>query len=510
MARKLANIDSLTTLFDSSSRPIYAIDAERQIVYCNRALATWLGMEPRRIIGRLVEYHSEPATGKGETPEDMPLADLCPPPRAIAGESCMGALSCLARDGRLVHRRAEYMPLGDFGREQSNRDKSQPAPQRYAVLVILSAADMSTQEVASQPTAEPAVDELHRTIRRFRRGQANRYSIASLLGESAGMQKVRAQVAAAATSGANTLICGARGSGRGHVARAIYFGGVNDASAKLLPIDCELLTDDRLRRVIDNLRALPGDAIQRPTLLLENLESMSAPHRSLLLAAIRQDLFSARIIATCRRTSEEINRDRIRETLDAEPRAGENVAEPATTDSALVNIISTITIDLPPLTDRVEDLAVVAQYFLESCNQGSGKQVGSLRADALDLLALYNWPGDSEQLRDTIAAAHRACTSHEITPADLPGIIRHASRAAAHVRRPPERIVLDELLATIEKEAIVRALAESGGNKSEAAALLGMTRPRLYRRLIQLGLAGDESDDLQREQPEFIERDSSE
>ncbi len=378
MARKLANIDSLTTLFDSSSRPIYAIDAERRIVYCNRALATWLGMEPRRIIGRLVEYHSQPATGDGESPDDMPLADLCPPPRAIAGVACVGALSCLRRDGRLVHRQAEYVPLGDIGREKANRVKDHQVPLRCAVLVVISMDDMSTQEVASGQTAEPVFDETHRTIRRFRRGQASHYSIASLLGESAAMQKVRAQVAAAAASGANTLVCGARGSGRGHVARAIYFGGTNADSTKLLPIDCELLTDDLLRRAIDGFRVLPGDAMQRPMLLLENLDRMSAPHQSLLLAAIHQERLSARMIATCRRTTAEIAGKEIREMLDDRQPGGEGVADPATIDSALLNIISTITIDLPPLIERVEDLAILAQYFLEACNQGSGKQVGSL------------------------------------------------------------------------------------------------------------------------------------
>jgi DNA-binding NtrC family response regulator len=69
--------------------------------------------------------------------------------------------------------------------------------------------------------------------------------------------------------------------------------------------------------------------------------------------------------------------------------------------------------------------------------------------------------------------------------------------------------VLDELLASIEKEAITRALSQAGGNKSEAAALLGMTRPRLYRRLVQLGFVTEETatiaDNL--ELPEFIEQD---
>jgi DNA-binding NtrC family response regulator len=172
-----------------------------------------------------------------------------------------------------------------------------------------------------------------------------------------------------------------------------------------------------------------------------------------------------------------------------------------------LNAVSTITIELPRLSDRLQDLPVLAQYFLEACNHGSGKQVGSIRPDALDLLALYSWPGELNQLREAIAAAHRAATTDQLSAADLPAIVQHASGAAKRSRREPERIVLDELLATIEKEAIVRALAQTGGNKSEAALLLGMTRPRLYRRLVQLGLAREEGDASQLERPEFIEHD---
>jgi DNA-binding NtrC family response regulator len=111
-----------------------------------------------------------------------------------------------------------------------------------------------------------------------------------------------------------------------------------------------------------------------------------------------------------------------------------------------------------------------------------------VRPDALDQLALYRWPGELEELRSVISAAHAAATTHEITPADLPPIVHHAARAAAAPRRAHEKIVLDELLESIEREVIARALAQAGGNKSAAAELLGMTRPRLYRRLVQLGI----------------------
>ena len=123
-------------------------------------------------------------------------------------------------------------------------------------------------------------------------------------------------------------------------------------------------------------------------------------------------------------------------------------------------------------------------------------------------MALYSWPGEVSELQAAIEAAHANCGSHQILAADLPPTFFHASRAAMHSRRVPERIVLDDLLASIEKEAITRALAQAGGNKSEAATLLGMTRPRLYRRLVQLGLVAEAPPDTETESPEFIEHDN--
>ncbi|HEX5471640.1 MAG TPA: helix-turn-helix domain-containing protein [Lacipirellulaceae bacterium] len=514
MTKKKATIDSLSRLFDESRRPMYAIDSQRRIAYCNRALAMWLDMTASRIVGRLVEYHSEPSAQGDEAQEAAPLTDLCPPPRALAGEPCTGTLSCMARDGRLVHRQAEFIPLTPRQASRINRNAESVDSKPSAVLAMLAESDTSTQELANELSGEPSADELHRTIRRFRRGQVGRYSVESLLGNGPAIQKVRAQVAASGCCGANVIVCGPPGTGRGHVARAIHYYAAGETVAKLVSIDCQLLTDDLLRRTLDRLRTPRDEPTQRPTLLLENLDWISPSQQLLLAAAICDASLNARIVATLALSAggaaEKVNE------LAADGAAsgnGDGRAEEASlsVDSAMLHAISTITIQVPPLTERMEDLPVLAQFFLESCNQGVAKQVGSLRADALDLLALYCWPGELDQLREVITAAHRACNSHEITPADLPAIIHHASLAAARRLRPqPERIVLDDLLANIEKEAIVRALSQARGNKSEAANLLGMTRPRLYRRLVQLGLVAEGVDEPPPEEPEFVEQDPSE
>jgi DNA-binding NtrC family response regulator len=356
-------------------------------------------------------------------------------------------------------------------------DRRGRTPQDCGVLAVLGDCDLSPEDLAA--SVDPSADELHLTIRRFRRAQAGQYSLTSLLGNSTAMQKVRAQIAAAATSGANAIVCGAGGSGRSHVARAIHYQAAADSTPKLVPLDCELVNDDSLRRALDALHSSGSDPRQRPTLLLENLDCLAVTHQTQLLIAIRHNAFRARILATC--------------------------SGHATVESALVEVISTIAIHLPRLRDRPEDLPILAQCFLEACNRGGGRQVGSWRPEALDLLALYTWPGELDELREFVSAAHQACESHEITPADLPAVVHHALHAASRRRTAPERIVLDELLARIEREAIERALAEAGGNKTEAADLLGMTRPRLYRRLVQLGLVS-EAKDTDEQAPEFIEQ----
>ena len=452
-------------LLDASQRPIYAVDTRHAIVYCNAALADWLGLERRRIVGRHVEYHSEAASGGRPRDAAGPLTDLCPPPKALAGDACVGAVGCAARDGRLVHRRAEFVPLGTVNPTAANGTTSGPA-NHGGVLVLLATTDMLPEELSAEIADEPTGDELHRAIRRFRRGQAAKYAIETLLGVSTEMRKVQAQVVAAAASGANVLIRGRRGSGRAHIGRAIHYQSA-DATGKFVPIDCAATSEDSLRRTLDSFRDA-GAVKGTSTLLLLHLDRLPTPLQSQLLAELADPHPGVRFIATLTHSAAE-------EMPGIHPQ--------------LLAALSTITIDVPPLAERLDDLPLLAQFFLEAANRGTAKQIGSLRPDALDLMALYRWPGELDELRTVIAAAHAACTSHEISPNDLPALIHHAAKAAALPRRFVEKIVLEDLLAEIEREIVTRALAQAGGNKSAAADLLGMTRPRLYRRLVQLGLA---------------------
>ena len=438
----------------ASSTPLLLVDSDRRLKFANQSLANWIGLPLEQIVGRLVEYHSEPTEEDSEGRSGGVLTGLCPPPAALAGHRTRATLSCLSRDGRLKHRRGEFLPL-----EEADG---------FAVLAVLESRDMTPEEVAGSMTPATEADTLHRQLRQLRRDAAKRYSAASLVGNTAAIRQVRAQVAAAARSRAHVLITGRRGSGRRHIAKAIHYAAPAGATTPLVTLECQLLTEDQLRRGLDALRRAEGLSV--PTLLLVEIGHLDTtfqnPMAQLLLARERE----CQIIAT----------------IDS--------AQFANLDGELSALVGTMSIQMPPLASRREDLPLLAQFFLEEANVDCTRQVGSISPEALERLALYHWPGEIAELRDVIHAAHARCEGHELQATDLPIIIHHASQAAQFAELSIETITLDEFMLGIERELVLRAMEQSQGNKALAARLLGMTRPRLYRRLVQLGLLGEDAE----------------
>jgi DNA-binding NtrC family response regulator len=155
----------------------------------------------------------------------------------------------------------------------------------------------------------------------------------------------------------------------------------------------------------------------------------------------------------------------------------------------LAAMLSTITIELPPLAKRRDDLPLLAQALLEEQNARGGRQLGGFSPEALDQICAYAWPGNVAELAQVVAECHARAAATLIALGELPERLRLAAEAAARPRRKEEPIQLDEFVARIERELIRRALARAKGNKTKAARLLGLNRPRLYRRMVQLGLA---------------------
>ena len=442
-------------LLNSTEQPIYVLDDELAIAFLNRACQEWLGGGAEDLIGRRCAYHSS----REVAGPDALAAGLCPPPPVVAGESLEAIVCCPGEDGRLRRRRARFLPLGT-------------SPTNLIGLVAMVDREDLPESVAPvSPSEEAKTPELHDYLRRFRREIASRCQADRLVGVSPGICRARRQVELAAGSRASVLLVGAPGSGRQHLATAIHYGDDWQSPGPLVPLACAILGAELIHSTILALAAgeHPGDKSRCGTLVLNEADQIPAEVQRELARVLGNPSFPLRLIATSQQPLAELaRRGKYREDLAA--------------------VLSTVTVELSPLAERREDLPLLVQTLVEENNARRSRQLGGLTPEAMDLLAAYSWPGNVDELAQVVAEAHRRAAGTVIVAADLPASVHLASKAAAHPRRPEETIVLDEFLGRGERELIRRALALAKGNKAKAARLLGLTRPRLYRRMVQLGL----------------------
>jgi transcriptional regulator with AAA-type ATPase domain len=496
MPRQRTAAQQLVRQFAAAARPIYLVDDRRVIVYCNPACAAWAGVSEENLIGQTCVYGSPPP----DQPADLlaaAAARLCPSPNALAGMSGRGTVSVIDVAGRLVFRQAEFWPLSmETLADGSQATSNSSVPDEAAifatdppagVLVLVESIDLSEPPVeatagdsifgasgfGSGATGDATSDQLHAELARWRHRFAGRFGLERMVGTSATATRVRAQVALAAAAPASVLVVGPVGSGKEHVAKAIHYRQPPESIGSLVPIDCAALDAEQVISTLQALARWPADAsARRRTLLMTSLDALPLEAQAIVLQLLGS-LASWRLTATV-----------------SAPPARLMAAEKLRADLAAA--LSTLTIELVPLCERIDDLPLLAQSFLEVVNATAARQVAGFTPEALDQLMAYPWPGNLDELAEFVRQSHERATEAEISPRDLPSQIHLAADATERSPRRSEPIDLEGLLAKIETELIERALAQAKGNKTRAAHLLGLTRPRLYRRLVQLGLE-DES-----------------
>jgi two-component system response regulator FlrC len=143
---------------------------------------------------------------------------------------------------------------------------------------------------------------------------------------------------------------------------------------------------------------------------------------------------------------------------------------------------------LPPLRERRDDILTLAEAFLEELGPSVGRPAAGIAKDAREALLAYPWPGNVRELRNVLERATILCDGGLVTSEHLPREVadRPAPVAAAAPIASDPAPVLD--LDSVDRAAIVNALAAAGKNRSQAARLLGITRQQLYHRLKKFGL----------------------
>jgi len=303
-------------------------------------------------------------------------------------------------------------------------------------------------------------------------------AVGELLGESAAMQSLRAQIAQVALSEASVLILGENGVGKELVARALHRASPR-AAGPLLAVDMgalpEALVESELfghRRgsFTDARESRPGRFVAAAggTLFLDEIGNLPLPQQAKLLAALE------------RREVTPLGSDRA-VPVDVRIVAATNAPEAELFDARrfrpdLLYRLNTVVLRVPPLRERgAGDVALLLRHYLA---QFANRHV-ELTPDALACLCAYRWPGNVRELRQACERAMLLARGPVLGFADF-------GLPEAAAPEPERASGLD--LAQREREAVQAALAQAGGNISRAARLLGLSRAALYRRLDKHGL----------------------
>jgi DNA-binding NtrC family response regulator len=146
--------------------------------------------------------------------------------------------------------------------------------------------------------------------------------------------------------------------------------------------------------------------------------------------------------------------------------------------------LAVVQLALPPLRDRTVDIPLLAARFLKEFAAENNKNVNDFTPDALEALMNYSWPGNVRELRTAVESAVVLSRGEKIGVRDLPAALRASISPARLMAKP------DLTVAEAEKQLIVRALQENGGNRTAAALKLGMSRRTLHRKLHLYHLEG--------------------
>src|SRR6186997_1877316 len=317
----------------------------------------------------------------------------------------------------------------------------------------------------------------HQQLKEQIRGQ---YSFANIVGQSKKMKDLFELIESVAASDANILIQGENGTGKELIANAIHYNS-NRVKGPFIKINCAAIPKDLIESELFGYKkgaftGAMGDKVglfemaEGGSLLLDEIGEMPPYLQTKLLRVLQEREYrpigSDRLIRVDFRLICDTNIDL------------ENALREGRLREDLYFRINTITLKVPPLRERNEDVPLLCTHFLQKFNQRYQKNVRAISPAAYHLLIRNRWPGNVRELENAIERAILVCKTGNIQPADLPESIRDEVPSVEEFTIPPQRT-----LAEIEKVAIVQTLMRTNWNKQEAAQILGLYRPTLYSKM---------------------------
>ena len=337
------------------------------------------------------------------------------------------------------------------------------------------------------------VEQAGRKAARARRGAGEgggegTFVFEGVRGGSPSMQGIFAVLRRVAPTNISVLIEGESGTGKELLARAIHRNSPR-RGRPFRPINCAGLTETLLEselfgHVKGAFTGATGDRkglfeiADKGTLLLDEIGDMPLNMQAKLLRFLEDGVVipvgSHKPVVVDVRVISATNHDLTK------------LIEEKKFRQDLYFRIKGVSISLPALRDRPQDIGELIDYFLKEAADETGSQVTGISDSALTILSNYAWPGNIRQLRNTIRTMVVMCDRKELDVGDIPPEIHQVRRLAAGSRLPGGLggVPLEEL----EKQAIIDTLTRTNGNREQAAKILGIGERTLYRKIKEYNL----------------------
>lgn len=445
---------TLETLLESGNDGYLVINNEGTITMINKAFAELLQIAPEEAIGKHVtavvsgtKLHLIPQTGKPQLGEVL----------RVNGRDTVVMRYPIVKNGRVIGAMSKII-FKDINELMSLAEK---------------------------------VNSLHKELNYYKteleRYQGARYTVDSLIGQSPVMVRLKETTRRVAQGPSTVLIRGESGTGKELLAHAIHTGS-HRRNGPFIKVNCAAVPENLLESELFGYQegaftgAKKGGQVGKfeqangGTIFLDEIGDMPMLMQAKLLRVLQE------------REIERLGDNKPRQ-VDVRVVAATNcdleelIKEGRFRDD-LYYRLNVVSLYIPPLRDRCDDLRLLTAHFITKFNKEFGLNVSDLAPEVWELFYNYPWPGNVRELENIIERAFNMVEGPIISVGNLPLYFQKygkSKRLVAHKTLPA-------LLEQVEKEAIQEALEATGGNKMQAAKALGISRAWLYKKMKQYGI----------------------
>jgi Nif-specific regulatory protein len=349
-------------------------------------------------------------------------------------------------------------------------DKYLDQHELFRLLSIIGA--MITESVRARQGKIEEIERLKAENEQLHTKLKTRFKVENIIGNSGKMQEVYELIERVATTNATVLIRGESGTGKELIADAIHYNSPR-AKKPLIKVNCSALPEGLIESELfghekgsftgaDSQRKGRFELAEGGSIFLDEIGDLPAQTQVKLLRTIQQREFErvggtetfksdVRIITATNRDLESlIKEDKFREDLYYR--------------------INVFPIFIPPLRERINDIPILVDHFIQKCNEQNMTNIRRISSSAIDMLMVYNWPGNIRELENCIERAAIMSTDGVIKSHNFPPTLQTA--LSSHTENTG---TLNSILERVEKQLIIESLTGAFGNSAKAAKMLGIT-----------------------------------